>query len=257
MPENTVPAFLRAVELGVTTLEMDVVVSKDDEIVVSHEPWMSHEFCSHPGGRPVKKSEEKKLNIFRMSNSEIQKYDCGMRLNEKFPDQRLGPASKPTLKVVVRSVERFAKEKIYTAPRYNIEIKSKPSGDHKYHPAPEKFARMLVDELRRLDIEHKTTIQSFDLRVLEELNKVENRKFTISYLVTKGKNTQKNLSKLSFTPDIYSPRYTLVSAETVAICHAKNIKVIPWTINEKEDMARIKSFGCDGGITDYPDRFLL
>src|SRR5687768_1389342 len=77
MPENTMPAFLRAVELGVSTIQMDVVISMDGQLVISHEPWMSPVICSHPDGRPVSKKEARSLNIYQMKYADIQKFDCG------------------------------------------------------------------------------------------------------------------------------------------------------------------------------------
>jgi len=253
MPENTLPAFIKAVELGVTTLELDVVISADGQIVVSHEPWMSHEICLHPDGRPVKKSEAKKLNLYKIPYAEIQKYDCGLRVHPRFKDQEKMKVVKPTLAMVVDSVRKFIDDTNYKQPNYNIEIKSVPSEYNIYQPVPEKFVEMVVAEIQLLGIEEITTIQSFDINVLEVLNKRVGRKYTIAYLMEKGKDLNTNLRKLTFKPDIYSPRYKLVSEATVSTCHQQGIRIIPWTINDKEDMDIIKAWGCDGGITDYPD----
>ena len=254
MPENTLPAFLKAVELGVNTLEMDVVISADGLIVVSHEPWMSYKICSHPDGRPVEKDEEMDLNIYKMSYTEIQTYDCGWRMYPKFPEQQKIKTFKPTLEIVVTGVQSFAAINNYTQPRFNIEIKSEVSGYNTYQPGPEKFVQIVVSEIRRLGIEGVTTLQSFDTNILEQLNQPSGHTYAISYLVEKGKKLKKNLSKLTFTPDIYSPLYKLVSASTVTECHEQGMRIIPWTINDRGDMERLKAWGCDGGITDYPDR---
>src|SRR5688572_19393487 len=88
MPENTIPAFLKAVELGVSTIEMDVVVSMDGQIVVSHEPWMSDVICTRPDGQPVSKKEAKSFNFYQMKYAQIQSFDCGMRLDPEFPNQQ-------------------------------------------------------------------------------------------------------------------------------------------------------------------------
>lgn len=253
MPENTVPAFLKAVELGVTTLEMDVVISADKQIVISHEPWMSHVICSHPKGGFVTKKEAKSLNLYLMNYEEIQTFDCGMRVHPDFPHQQKLYAIKPTLKMVVRSVERFAADKQYTQPLYNIEIKSGPKGYDVFTPKPAVFVDMVVNEVRRLGIESQTTLQSFDVNVLEALFKTSSRQFRIAYLVEKGKNIQKNLTALSFKPDIYSPSYKLVDEKTVKDAHDAGIKIIPWTVNTKEEMKRLISMNVDGIISDYPD----
>jgi len=250
MPENSMPAFFKAIELGVNTLEMDVVISKDNEIIVSHEPWMNHQICSHPDGTPVKKSEEKKLNLYEMTSHDIQQFDCGMRFYNKFPAQQKLKAVKPSLKIVVRSVEKFAKDKGYPQPRYNIEIKSDKKDYNKFQPEPAAFVRLVVDEIKRLGIEGRTIVQSFDVNVLELLHKEKERKFAIAYLVSSGKKLRSSLKKISFTPEIFSPRFQLVSKQMVDDCHAAGLKIIPWTINAQDDMDQLKAWGCDGGITD-------
>jgi glycerophosphoryl diester phosphodiesterase len=252
MPENTLPAFIRAVELGVTTLELDVVISGDGQIIVSHEPWMSSEICIRPDGKPIDKDEEKTLNLYKMPYSEIQTYECGLLLHPKFPHQTKINAVKPSLKMAVRMVRSFAEDNKYPQPKYNIEIKSNPKDYNTFQPDPAKFVELVVTEIKRLGIEEITTLQSFDLNVLEELNKKTDRKFKISYLVEKGK-LKKNLAKITFKPNIYSPLYTLVNQETVTECHAQGIKIIPWTINEIVILDKMKAWGCDGAITDFPD----
>ncbi len=253
MPENSMPGFLKAVELGVTTLEMDVVISKDGQIVVSHEPWMSSIICSHPDGTPVVKSEEKSLNLYQMNYDEIQSFDGGSRGNPNFPSQVQVRTVKPTLKMVFRSVEIFAAENKYRQPRYNIEIKSDPKGYNIYNPEPKEFVAKVLSDINRLGMANRVTLQSFDVNVLEELHKISPREFYISYLVEKGKNLKKNLQKLSFMPEIYSPDYKTLTETMIKQAHALGIKVIPWTVNTKEEIEQLISWGVDGIITDYPD----
>ena len=253
MPENTLPGFIHAVELGVTTLEMDVVISGDGQIVVSHEPWMSADICTQPGGKLITRDNEKTFNLYKMDYAAIQGFDCGMKVNPKFPDQKKIPAVKPTLKMAVRMIRSFAEDNKYPQPRYNIEIKSDAKDYNIYQPDPAKFVDIVVTEIRRLGIEDVTTLQSFDLQVLEELNKRADRKYRIAYLVEDGKKLSKNLAKLTFKPDIYSPLFTLVTETTVTECHALGMKIIPWTINDKATMDKLKGWGVDGGITDFPD----
>ena len=253
MPENTMPAFLKAVELGVSTLEFDIVISADRQIVVSHEPWMSHVICSHPDGKPVTRSEGKKLNLYKMDYNSIQQFDCGQRGNPDFPSQQQVKSVKPTLKLVVRSVERFSKENKYIQPKFNIEIKSTPKWYKTYTPEPKDFVGLVLTEVQRLGIENQVTLQSFDINVLEELNRQPERQFMISYLVKNGKNPVTNLAKLTFKPDIYSPFYKKLKEEFVKEAHDLGMKIIPWTVNTVEEMNQLISWGIDGIITDYPD----
>lgn len=253
MPENTMPGFMKAVELGVTTLELDVVISKDGQVVVSHEPWMSSIICSHPDGTPVTKSEEKTLNLYNMDYSEIQTYDCGKRGNPDFPSQMQVGTVKPTLKMVIRSVEVFAAENKFRQPRYNIELKSSPSDYNKFCPEPKEFVEKVLFDINKLGMANRVTLQSFDTNILEELHKVSPREFYISYLVENGKNLSKNLEKLTFKPEIYSPDFTTLKESTIKEAHALGIRVIAWTLDTKEDIERLVNWGADGIITDYPD----
>ena len=133
-PENTLPAFRRALDLGVATLELDTVVSADDEVVVSHDPTMSPVFCSHPDGRPVAPHEA--VALFDLGYAEIARFDCGSRPNPRFPGQKLEPASKPTLRAVVRFAEAYTQEHGLPPVFYNVETKSEPEGDRRLHPPP-------------------------------------------------------------------------------------------------------------------------
>lgn len=253
MPENSFPGFIHAVELQVSTIHMDVVISKDSQIVISHNPWMSAIDCSNPDGTPIDKKVEKELNLYQMDYNQLQLYDCGKRFNPDFPEQRKMTANKPTLKMVIRMVRGFAEDNKYPQPNFNIEIRSNPKWYNKYQPEPKQLVALVTSTIRRLGIEDITTIQSTDLQVLEELNKIPEHTYRIGYVVTKGKSLEKNLSKLSFKPDGYCPDFNLVTEALVTECHETGIRVLPWTINNKEDMGIMKSMGCDGAFTDYPD----
>src|SRR5436305_9759012 len=88
LPENTIPAFLKALELGVSTLEMDVVITKDKQVLVSHDPFMSHEICRSPEGKYITAEEERSHNLYRINLAQISQYDCGMQPHPRFPEQK-------------------------------------------------------------------------------------------------------------------------------------------------------------------------
>lgn len=253
MPENTMAGFLKAVESGISTLHMDVVISKDGQIVVSHEPWISSQSCSHPGGKPVSLSEEKNLNIYLMTYAEIQQFDCGSRSSSEFSHQQKISAVKPTLKMAVRSVQRFAEENKYMPPKFNIELGSDPKFYTVYSPEPSTFAELVVSEIRRLGIEDIVILQSADPNILEELNKTEPREFKIGYVVEKGKNLKKNLARIHFIPDYYIAQHDLITKDLIDQCHAMKMKILAFPVNSSQDMDKILSWGIDGFISDYPD----
>ena len=144
MPENTWPAMKKALELGVTTLEMDAVITADSQVVLSHEPWMNHVIASKPDGQPVTEEEEKSLNIFQMSLAEVQRYDVGMRPHPGFPMQKKMPVFKPTLASIFDSVAVWMKSASRPFPFFNIETKTDSSRDGVYHPEPAVFCELLM-----------------------------------------------------------------------------------------------------------------
>jgi glycerophosphoryl diester phosphodiesterase len=192
--------------------------------------------------------------MYKMTHAEIMAFDCGMRVHPKFKEQEKVKAFKPTLEMVVTAVKKMVADSNLAQPRYNIEIKSVPKEYTIYQPTPVDFVTIAINEIRKLGIEEITTLQSFDINVLQALSKVQDRKFKIAFLIEKGKNLKTHLEKLTFKPDIYSPSYKLVSETMVIDCQTQGMKIIPWTVNDKQDMDRLKKWGCNGGITDFPDR---
>jgi glycerophosphoryl diester phosphodiesterase len=269
-PENTIPAFLMALDSGVTTVELDVAITKDRQVVVSHETWMSAEICMDPTGNEILIKDEMKHNIYQMNYAEVKKYDCGSKGNVRFPEQEKMKVSKPLLADVIIAIETHIKNFSTYEVDYNIEIKSMPGGDNKFHPKPEEYSELvfnLVDQYIPLE---RLVIQSFDFRVLKYWNK-HHPEVRLSALVENKKSVDQNLTALGFIPSIYSPDFKLLTNESVNYLHTKvvsqsdstqqnptstsqKLRVIPWTVNEIDDMLVLKGMGVDGFITDYPNR---
>lgn len=252
-PENTIEAFITALDLGVTTIEMDLAVTKDKQLVVSHEPWMSAEICTDPSGNAFTTKDEKKYNIFKMTYAEVKQFDCGLTANEKFPEQAKMSAVKPLLRDVIVAVEDHVRSISRYEVDYNIEIKSDEEGDNKFHPSPQEFSDLVYDFLDQYLSWDRIVIQSFDFRVLKYWHE-KHPEVRLAALVENLKSVDHNLDALGFTPAIYSPYFKLLSREKVEYLHHKKIRVIPWTVNEIKDMLALKGMGVDGFITDYPDR---
>lgn len=252
-PENTIPAFKKAIDLGMPVLELDLAVSADSQLVVSHEPWMSAEICLDKNGNEISEEEGKALRLFNMPYTEIKLYDCGTKHHPRFPEQEKMKVAKPLLKDMVTTAEAYAKKQGKAAPFYNIEIKSDAAYDGVYSPAVADFIRLTIEEVHTLGITSRTNLQSFDLRALEEIKR-QAPDIKVAYLVEKDIDTAAALKQLSYTPDIYSPYHQLVNAKMIDLCHSKSIKVIPWTVNETARMEQLINIGVDGIITDYPNR---
>jgi glycerophosphoryl diester phosphodiesterase len=256
MPENTIPAYLKAIELGVTTLEMDAVITKDSQVVMSHEPFFSHVITTKPDGGSVSREEEKSLNIFRMPYEEVIKYDVGLKPHPRFTQQQKVEAVKPLLSEVIDSVETYARAKSKRPLLYNIETKCAPDGDNIFHPEPSTFVELIMDVVNSKGIGKRVIIQSFDIRTLQYVH-VKYPSIKTSLLVDEGDTTtlKGQLKKLGFTPSIYSPDASLVTAELIKQCHRAKMKIIPWTINQAAKIVALKEMGVDGIITDYPNLF--
>lgn len=253
LPENTIPAFVKALEFpDVQTLELDVVVSKYTQVIVSHEPWFSEAICSHPDGRPVEEAEAKTLRIYEMTYEEIKQYDCGSRGNKRFPEQQKLRAFKPSLMDMVSNVELHCKQTNKAAPHYNIELKSDPEGYGTMVPQPAEFVRLVLDEIDLLNINERVNLQSFDLNILKEIKKQAPNQ-SIALLIENLKSVDQNIDDLGLQPEIYSPHWGLLNEKVIKHLHDKDIKVIPWTVNDPEVMKRLVQQGVDGIITDYPN----
>jgi glycerophosphoryl diester phosphodiesterase len=256
MPENTIAAMKTALDLGVTTLELDVVITKDRHVVLSHEPWFDPRITTKPDGTHISSSEEKNYNIYRMTYDEVKQFDVGLKPHPHFPRQQKIKAVKPLLSDLLDSVQQYMMTSRRPHPFFNIETKCKPSGDNIFHPAPAEFVELLMTIIKEKGIEDRVIIQSFDFRTLQYLHQKYPHVKTAT-LIDAGdrRSLQEIWSTLGFMPAIYSPHYTLVSKKVIDECHRSNIRIIPWTVNSKNQIERLKELGVDGVITDYPDLF--
>jgi glycerophosphoryl diester phosphodiesterase len=253
LPENSIPAFRRALELGVTTLEMDVVISRDRKVVVSHDPFFSSAICLQPNGDPIPAENERDFAIFRMDYDQIRSFDCGSTGNSDFPGQVAQAVRKPLLSEVITMAERFAVIHDRAPVRYNIETKCSPEGDGILHPEPVEFVSHVVGVIREQGVAERSMIQSIDPRALAAARHMA-PEIKLSILIdTDGARLDEHLGFLEFTPEVVSPDYRLVDATFIREASALGMQIVPWTINEPVAMKRAVELGVDGFITDYPD----
>jgi len=253
LPENTVDGFLHALDLGVRTLEMDVVISGDAQVVVSHDPIMSPVICSHPDGRPITAADT--VWIYRLDYREVASYDCGGRGHPDFPDQQPRKLHKPLLSEVLREAEAHARRSGRELPRYNVETKSRPGGDRLAHPPPDEFSALVVRALREAGVEERATIQSFDPRTLNAAHALDWQGETALLVARDEPRFEVIVDNMGFTPDILSPHHEMVTERFLTRAREAGMKTIPWTVNDVAEMQRLLSLGVDGIITDYPNRF--
>ncbi|PZR23129.1 MAG: glycerophosphodiester phosphodiesterase [Citrobacter freundii] len=254
MPENTIAAMKKAIDLGVDVLELDVVISKDKKVVVSHDTYMSSDFMLKPSGDTITAAESKSLLLYAMNYDEIKKYDAGSKPHPQFPEQQHFKTYKPLLSELIDSVDRYAKAKKLPLPFFNIEIKSQPKGDNTEHPSTQEFVDLVVNVCKTKGIISRMDIQSFDVRPLQLLHQ-QYPDILLSYLTANVKSIDDNLQTLGFTPAFYSPYYKTVNKAAVDTSHTKGMKIVPWTVNTKEEIKSLQDLGVDGIITDFPGLF--
>ncbi|RZK61332.1 MAG: glycerophosphodiester phosphodiesterase [Pedobacter sp.] len=271
-------------DLGVTTLEMDAVITSDKKVILSHETHYNPETTTIDGGSFIDKKDQDKYIIYQMSYQETMRFDVGLRPYAAFPKQQRLRAIKPLLSDLIDSVEAYVKTNKLKPVYYNIETKISPAGDGIYNPTPDVFVKAMMEVINKKAISKRVTIQSFDVRTLQILHKTE-PKLTLSLLAfgksdalaklkTQGLSAEdekklkqsplfngaggleEDLKKLGFVPNIYSPYYTTVDAEMVKKVHAKKMLILPWTVDEEKDMTALGQLGVDGIITNSPDKLV-
>ncbi|MBP9164109.1 MAG: glycerophosphodiester phosphodiesterase [Leptospiraceae bacterium] len=260
-PENTLPAFKAAMDLKMTTLELDTVLTKDKQLIIHHDDKLNPEICKWSNGAKVEFLPVKNFTV-----AELKELDCGSLKNSRFPEQTLVPGTKlSTLKEFFQFVKDYERENKITKPfLFNIETKLNEKDYTKEEVL--EYARVMVNTIEEAKVVKQTTVQSFVLEVLPEVKKL-NPEILTSALFAPSKWEYLLLSSGFASPktkiierakelkvEIISPYYEYVNAEFVRSCRESKIKVIPWTVNDKDSMKKLISFGVDGIISDYPDR---
>lgn len=250
LPENSIPGFVYATELGVSTLELDLISTASGDLIVSHEPWLNPSICLGPDGAAL--PPDSKLSLYRLTADQIRSCDCGSLGHPRFPDQVPQPTHKPTLAEVIAAANAASRPEGAGPVQFNIEIKHEASRVGTYFPPAEEAARRAVTEIRRLGIADRTTLQSFSAEALEAVH-AEAPEIRTSWLMEDELSVAEALALLTFKPDVYSPHHILLSPAEVAAAHAAGVAVVPWTVNEAGRMEELLTWGVDGLISDEPD----
>lgn len=278
LPENTLPAFQRAIELGVTTLELDVGISKDGHVVISHDRALNPDITRDASGAYLTAP----VLVNRLTMAEIKSYDVG-RINpespyaKRFPDQQAIDGTRmPALSTLFKLVK-----KLDNKVRFNIETKISPEKPNDTVSAA-VFARKLLDVVRVHGMSSRVTVQSFDWRTLQivrELQKNSPKRVKTACLTAQQAWTNNIAPKTDKGPfwtgsvrtaehpdvpsmvkaagcEIWSPYFADLTPALVQKAHALGLQVIPWTTNTDPEMTAVIEAGADGLITDYPDRAL-
>lgn len=256
-PENTIPAFLHAVALGADVLELDVIISADRQVVVSHEAWPSALYCSAPDGAPVQPSQELDYNFFRLPYASIKEFDCGLCPHPDFPEQRLQAAHKPLLSAVVKAADQLAQQLGRPLPKYSVELKSTRDGDHLLHPEPQVFVELVLAVLGAAHVLPRTTLLCFDTRLLQVTRRTCPG-LRLCLLVEESFRIAGIFDALGFIPEVVGPDFSLLTMPQVLQFYEAypGVELVPWTINATADLQQVLRWPLAGITTDYPDRAL-
>ncbi|RNI31843.1 glycerophosphodiester phosphodiesterase [Hanamia caeni] len=254
MPENTIVSEKNAIDYD-CTMEMDLQMTKDKKIVVSHDAYFSSDFSLTPEGDTMTKEDGRSRLIYNMPYDSVAKYDVGLKPHPGFPRQKKIHAVRPLLSTLIDSVEAYAKTKNHVN-HYNIELKTSPADDGKAYSNLQEYVDSAMKIIIDKGIAPRTMIQSFDVRALRIVHD-KYPKIETSFLVmaSNKKTVEGYIDELGFKPDVFSPQYTLLTPELVTAFHKEHIKVIPWTPNTLGELQKLKDMGVDGAITDYPELY--
>jgi glycerophosphoryl diester phosphodiesterase len=262
-PENTLPAFATAIEAGADTLELDLLVSKDGELIIYHDYLVNEHLCTYLDGSPI---SHPRL-IHSLTLSEIKQLDCGRKKNSEFPKQSLIRGTQiPTLGELlelIRNLPHPNAKKI----RLNLEIKRDPN-----HPEftlnPPELVKKVIDKVKQSKFSDRVYYSSFDPEVLSEVRKVDPNA-QIGFLFDEESldearkiDPQAGIEFLvhlasSLKADVLSPEHSfLKDANYVRSLQKSGFRVIPWTVNHHKRWAELIEMGVDGMISDYPEELV-
>jgi len=272
LPENTLPAFANALSMGVDTLELDIGVTRDGAIVVSHERGLNPDLARNPDGVYVAAPG---IPFVQMRLEEVGQYDVGQirpgsAYAAQFPGQRALPGTPiPTLREVIDLVRKSGDRHV----RLNIETKIDPNHPDE-SPDPQRFVTLLLDLVAAENFGDRVVVQSFDWRTLQLVQKLAPAIPTVYLTLQRGSAPTVFLDKASnwtagFNPAdhqnslprtikeaggaIWSPYFGDVNPALISEAHGLGLKVVVWTVNKPEDIARMIDLGVDGIISDHPD----
>lgn len=242
LPENTIPGLHHAMEMGADVLELDLSVTKDNVLVLSHDSVMNPAICKGPEGMS--------RVIRELTLAELKQFDCGWAPNPGFPAQQAIPGTRmPTLEEVFQ--EFLPIEGV----EFNIETKIDPRSPERA-PSPEEFSRLLVEMVRKYKQEERVIVQSFDFRTLHAVKALA-PELRRSALVGMGDESFVATAKRAGDAPIVSPHLRLITPAKVKEAQAAGIRIVAWTANTPAEWQALVDAGVDSIITDNPQGLVI
>jgi len=269
-PENTLAAFRTALAHGVHTLELDVHVTRDGQIVITHDPRLNASFTRDADGRWI---EEPGPAVIESTLAELQRLDVGRakpgsRYAQQWPGQRPSDGERlPTLSALFEEVTQRGADAV----RFNIETKLNPNTPE-LTPGAEPFARALIEVVRRHGMSGRVSIQSFDWSTLQVvrrlapeiptvalsaqqkfLDNIADGRWTAGLVLAAHGGSVPRMAKAAGAAT-WSPYHGDLTEPLLAEARTLGLRVVPWTVNDPATIERLLDWRVDGLISDYPDR---
>ncbi len=239
LAENTLAAFEYAIGIGVDAVELDVGVSKDGVVIVSHDPYLASPICTGPRGKAA---------IRELTLAEIREWDCGSTRNPAFPRQKPVPRARvPTLDEVFE---------LAAGNRVQFNVETKIFGDHpELSPPPDEFARLVLAAIRKYRMEDRVNILSFDFRTLHAMQKIAPE---IQLTALWEGDTMRDFVSIAREAGAatVSPHHSQVTPEKVSVAHAAGLEIVAWTANTPADWAKLIASNVDAIVTDDPEALI-
>ncbi len=254
-PENTIEAMVNAVRIGVPVMELDLQVTKDSCVVVSHDAYLNAAKALTPEGKEIPAGKDKEYRIYDMDYDSLRLYDVGSKPNSDYPERVNMKCHVPLLSDLIDNVETAAWASGDTV-CYNIEIKSDPAKDGVFSPDYRTYADLCMQVMLSKNLGNRLLVQCFDPRTLNYLHE-RYPSVRLSYLVEDSVATfDEMMSRLDFTPQVFSPESRLLTEDMMRAAWEKGMEVAPWTVDDREEVERLKRLGVDAIITNCPDRVM-
>ncbi len=246
-PENTLSSFSAAIEAGVDALELDLLMTKDGELVIYHDFYVNEQLCMYLDGSEVTPPSPL---VYSLTLLQIKQLDCGSKKNPLFPRQQLIPKETiPTLQELFSMISSSAHPHAKKV-RLNLEIKGDPR-DPKLTASPESFVRELLDVVNRSDFKQRVYYSSFDPRMLHEMRKLD-PSATLAFLKAGDLEGLVEIATQLHAAIVSPEQHLLKSKEDIKFLQDHGFKVITWTVNDPKRCIELLEMGVDGVITDYP-----
>ena len=247
-PENSIPGFQLALAKGADMLELDLAVTRDKQIVLSHDPVIPEGLCEHSENGNV---EEEDRTIYQMTYQEVQAFSCGQAGHPKFPNQEKVGVEIPLLSTVIDSCLAFAKANGLPIPRFDVELKFSEKNEGVYYPEKEEYVSLVLKLLKNKGVADRCVLTSFDLGIVQTIHQ-QSPETKVGWIIANFKGVKGNVKQLGFAPDYFVVYHRLASKKMVRDTGEQGIGIMVWTVNSPKRIEKLQKKGVTSIISDYP-----